>query len=95
MLHLEHSSCFAANQQIIRNIYWHDVVTIFFSLSNSIFTLWFVVVVEFWDIRKAENEKVIGQMKEIGENSVSNIYHISSILGLGQASDKKLDKIQL
>ena len=54
-----------------------------------------MVVVEFWDIRKAENEKVIGQMKEIGENSVSNIYHISSILGLGQASDKKLDKIQL
>ena len=77
--------------QTTRNIYWHDVATIF-SLSNSLFTLWFVVAVEFWDIHKAENEKVVGQMTEIEENSVSNI---SKILGLGQASDKKLDKIQL
>ena len=51
-----------------------------------------MVAVEFWDIHKAENEKVVGQMTEIEENSVSNI---SKILGLGQASDKKLDKIQL
>ena len=49
MLHLEYSSCFASNQQTIRNIFWHDLVTIFFSLSNSLFILWFVVVVEFWE----------------------------------------------
>ena len=58
---------------------------IFFSLSNSLFIFWFVVVVEFCDICKSENENVVGQMTEIGENPVSNI------LGLGQASDKKLD----
>ena len=68
MLHLEYSSGFAENQQTIRNIYWYDIANIFFSLSNSFFTLWFVVVVEFVDIHKAENEKVIGQMTEIGEN---------------------------
>ena len=46
----------------------------FVSLSNSLFTLWFVVVIEFWDIRKAQHEKVIEQMAEIGENSVYNIF---------------------
>ena len=55
----------------------------FFFLSNSLFTLWFVVVVEFWDIRKAENEKAIGQMTEIGENSVSNIFQYFQYFGTG------------
>ena len=41
MLHLEYSSCFAANQQAIRNIYWQDVVTNFFFLCPPIFFFFF------------------------------------------------------
>ena len=51
-----------------------------------------MAVVEFCDIHKSENEKVVDRQQKL-KKAQSPI--IANILGLGQASDKKLDMVGL